>query len=395
MEAVKNPIDASTRWSLVSLSLAMLMPSLDTSIANVALPTLARAFSTNFGHVRWIVVVYLLAITLLTVAVGRFGDVLGRRRLFLCGIVLFTVASAGCGIAPNLATLIAGRGIQGMGAAIMMTLALALVRDALPKEMTGRAVGLLAAMSAVGTTLGPSLGGVLIASLGWRALFLVNIPLGAFNAYLALQALRSEEPPLTSGLHKTDFLSMDALRRPWMRASLAANALVAVVMMTTLVVGPFYLARSLGLNVVLVGVVMSIGPLIATLSGVPAGALVDRFGAKRMVIIGLAGIALGLVLVALFSPGGGVFGYIAPIAIVTSHYALFQTANGTAIMAGVPNGQRGVFSGMLGLSRNAGLLTGASVMGTLFANFGINVTFGLAAALIGCALATILAIHRK
>src|SRR5712692_10407448 len=169
---------ASVRWALASLSLSMLMPSLDTSIANVGLPTLAHAFTASFQDVQWIVLAYLLAITALIVSVGRLGDIIGRRRLLLGGISLFTAASLLCGVAPTLWLLITARAAQGLGAAVMMALTVALVGETVPKEKTGSAMGLLGTMSAIGTALGPSLGGVLIAGLGWRAIFLVNVPLG-------------------------------------------------------------------------------------------------------------------------------------------------------------------------------------------------------------------------
>jgi MFS family permease len=170
---------SSVRWALAGLSLSMLMPSLDTSIANAGLPTLAQAFTASFQEVQWIVLAYLLAVTTLIVGVGRFGDITGRRRLLLAGIILFTVASALCGVAPTLWFLIAARAAQGLGAAVMMALTLASVGETVPKEKTGSAMGLLGTMSAIGTTLGPSLGGLLIAGLGWRAIFLVNASLSA------------------------------------------------------------------------------------------------------------------------------------------------------------------------------------------------------------------------
>src|SRR5882672_10467797 len=150
----------SARWALVSLCLSMLLSSLGTSIANVGLPTLAQVFHASFHEVQWIVLAYLLAITTLIVSVGRLGDLIGRRRLLLSGICLFTVASLLCGVAPTLGLLIAARAAQGLGAAIMMALTVALVAETVPNAKTGSAMGLLGTMSAIGTTLGPSLGGI-------------------------------------------------------------------------------------------------------------------------------------------------------------------------------------------------------------------------------------------
>src|SRR5260221_1996012 len=132
----------SVRWALASLSLSMLLSSLGTSIANVGLPTLAQAFSASFQDVQWIVLAYLLAITTLIVSVGRLGDIAGRRRLLLSGILLFTLASVLCGVAPTLWLLIAARAAQGLGAAIMMALAVALVGETVPPARTGSAMGL-------------------------------------------------------------------------------------------------------------------------------------------------------------------------------------------------------------------------------------------------------------
>ncbi len=138
-------------------------------------------------------------------------------------------------------------------------------------------------------------------------------------------------------------------------------------MMATLVVGPFFLARSLGLSEALVGLVLASGPVASALSGVPAGRLVDRFGADRMVSAGLVLAAAGAVALALLPGWFGVAGYVAAIALLTPGYQLFQAANNTAVMMDVPPDRRGVTSGLLTLSRNLGLVSGASVMGAVFA----------------------------
>src|SRR5688572_210627 len=179
----------SARGALAGLSLSMLLSSLGTSIANVGLPALAQAFTASFQEVQWIVLAYLLAITTMIVSVGRLGDITGHRRLLLTGIFLFTVASVLCGVAPTLWLLIAARAAQGLGAAIMMALTMAFVGETVPKAETGSAMGLLGTMSAIGTALGPSLGGVLISGLGWRAIFLVNVPLGILAFLLARRYL--------------------------------------------------------------------------------------------------------------------------------------------------------------------------------------------------------------
>ena len=198
-------------------------------------------------------------------------------------------------------------------------------------------------------------------------------------------------------------IRLAAFRNAVLSASLAMNALVSAVMMATLAVGPFYLSRALGLNAALVGIVMSIGPIISTLSGVPAGRIVDRLGAPFMVIVGLIEMAAGSFALSVLPALFGIAGYIAALAVLTPGYQLFQAANNTAVMMDVHRDQRGVISGMLNLSRNLGLITGASVMGAVFAlasatidittappeavAAGMRITFAVAAILIVSALA--------
>jgi len=165
------------------------------------------------------------------------------------------------------------------------------------------------------------------------------------------------------------------------------SALVSTVMMATLVVGPFYLSRALGLDTALVGIAMSAGPLVAALTGIPAGRIVDRVGAQGMTIAGLIGIATGCFTLSVMPARLGIAGYLGPIMVITASYALFQAANNTAMMADARPDQRGVISGMLNLSRNLGLITGASVMGAVFVAGGMRITFEVAAILIVVALA--------
>ena len=449
------PPATAVRWALAGLSLTMLLSSLGTSIANVGLPTLVQVFNASFQQVQWVVVAYLLAVTTLIVSAGRLGDLVGRRRLLLMGILLFTVASVMCGLAPTLGWLISARAIQGLGATIMMALSLAFVGEIVTKEKTGSAMGLLGTMSATGTALGPSLGGVLISGWGWPAIFLINIPLGILALWLAHRYLptgrhepKSEAPrfdrlgtlllaltlatyalamtigrgnfgPLNLALLvaagvgvgvfirveariKFPLLRLAIFREPRLRAALAMSLLVSTVMMATLVVGPFYLARGLGLNAAGVGFVMSVGPLAAALSGVPAGRLADRFGAIRMSFAGLVAIAMGCAALSGLPATLGLAAYVAPMIALTVGYALFMTANNTGVMLSVDANQRGVISGLLNLSRNLGLITGATVMGMVFASAsgsadimavhpaaiasGMQITFALATLLILAAL---------
>jgi len=424
---------------------------------------LAKAFDASFPAVQWIVLAYLLAVTTLIVSVGRLGDIAGRRRLLLAGLLLFTTASVLCGVAPTLWLLIAARAAQGLGAAIMMALAVALVGETVPPARTGSAMGLLGTMSAIGTALGPSLGGILIAGPGWRAIFLVNVPLGLLAFLLAYRTLpvdirkpktdragfdtvgtlllattlgayalamtmgRGSFGPLNMALllaavlgagvfvlaearAASPLIQLAMFRDSSLSASLAVGALVATVVMATLVVGPFYLSRALGLDAATVGVVMSIGPMVSILSGVLAGRIVDRLGAPFMVIVGLILMAAGSFALSVMPATFGIAGYTAGIIVLSLGYQLSQAANNTAVMMDVSPDRRGVMSGILNLSRNLGLITGASVMGAVFAlasatndittahpaavATGMRITFAVAAILIVCAVVIALGGYR-
>jgi MFS family permease len=202
----------------------MLLAALGTSIANVGLPTLVHVFSASFQAVQWVILAYLLAITTLIVSVGRLGDIIGRRRLLLAGILLFTGASVLCGVSPSLWVLIGARAVQGLGAAIMMALTMAFVGETVPKEKTGSAMGLLGTMSAIGTALGPSLGGVLIAWLGWPAIFLVKLPLGILTLLLAYCYL-----PIDRLETKTRRASFDTVGTLLLALTLAGYALAMTI----------------------------------------------------------------------------------------------------------------------------------------------------------------------
>ena len=409
----------STAGALAGLSLSVLMPSLDTGIANAGLTTLARVLGASFQQVQWIVLSYLLSVTTLIVGAGRLGDVFGRRRLLVAGVLVFTLSSLACAASPTLTTLLAARFVQGLGAALMAALALALVGGTVSKARAGSAIGLLGTMSAMGTALGPSLGGLLMERFGWRSVFLINVPLGlvtlilisrnvpadfarngrrsafdlkgmlllafALGSYaLAMTTGHGEfgtvngELLLLAGLSLSLFVivesrtvsplvHMTTLADPVLAPGIAMSLLVSTVMMTTLVVGPFYLGRSLGLAVAHAGLALSVGPLVAALIGLLGGPLADRFGTTWMTRAGLAAMVTGAWIQSLLPEQFGVMGYLLPLAVMTSGYALFQTANNAAIMAAAPEDERGGIAGTLGLARNLGLITGTAAMGAVFA----------------------------
>lgn len=454
--AVSPPIPLPV---LAALAGAMLLASLGISIVTVALPTLARAFSTGVQQVQWVVLSYLLAVTAAIVVAGRLGDRYGSRRVLVAGFVLFTLASAYCTIAPNLSGLIIGRAAQGLGAAILMSLPLSIAKSLVHTSRLGRAMGLLGTMSAIGTALGPSLGGLLIGTQGWRATFALLTVCGVGLLALALKAIPH---PRTSGGARMDWagsfwLSITllgmalaatgetvGLAAPWwlltslaaitllifVRTELAAahplvpvallceraiataltmNVLVGAIMMSTLVVGPFFLVLGLGLTTTETGLVMAAGPLAAALSGVPAGWITDRTGPDRTLLGGLLLAAGGLCSFAVLPALLHTPGYVLSLLLITPGFQLFLAANNTAVMAEAADTHRGLLSGLLGLSRNVGFMMGASLLPLLFASLlgdpnlashsaqaigdAFSLTFLCAAGL--CGLAILLAVRQQ
>ncbi|WP_224767636.1 MFS transporter [Paracoccus yeei] len=289
-----------------------------------------------------------------------------RRRPISTTSETRPAASLLCGVAPTLWWLVGARAIQGVGAAFLMTLSMALMRQIASEARVGRAMGRLGTVSALGTALGPSLGGLLIPPVGWRGVFWVQAPLAVIALLLALTTL-----PADPRKKATPTPGLGSVLNWTVAPNLIVNLLVAAVMMTTLVVGPFYLGAGLGLSATSVGFVMAVGPVISIFSGVPSGRLVDDWGSGRVLAIGLTLLAAGAFLLALLPNLIGVAGYVLSIVVLTPGYQLFQAANNTAALADVPKDRRGTVSGLLSLSRNIGLIAGASAMGAVFA-FGVG-----------------------
>lgn len=415
---MKSSSAASGNPALVVLAGSMLVGSLGISLATVALPALARAFSAPLPSVQWVIIAYLVAVTASIVALGRLGDLIGQTRMLILGLSVFAIASLACAFAPTLPGLIAARIVQGFGGAVLMALPVSIIRTVVARERMGSAMGLLGTMSAVGTALGPSLGGITIDLYGWSAGFvavgvlafmLLAIAVPTFSRASRLEstvsgaidwlgnlllafALSAYALSMTSAVGVLDarlllpltavltalfvwrqmmaarpLVPIALLRNFRIGLTLAMNFLVTTVMMSTLVVGPYMLSLGLGLDESAIGLVMAVGPLTSALSGLPAGRLTDRYGAARMLPVGLAQIAVGLVALAILPQWFGLWGYGLALVLLTPGFQIFLAANNTVTMQTVAEDQRGVLSGLLGLSRNLGFVTGASAVSSLFA----------------------------
>ncbi len=409
----------SSARPLVALAGATLIASLAVSIATVTLPVLSREFAAPIATIQWVMLAYLVSTTVTIVLAGHLGDQLGNKRVLVIGTAAFAIASVICAAAPTLGVLIAGRAMQGLGGAVLLSLPLSVVRQTTSMDRTGSALGLLGTMSAIGTALGPSVGGIVISEFGWRAAFgglavFSLVVLGLSVQFIPEMAVRKRDGGVradwlgagllaitltlyalaTTGSHAVPnwisvsllpstalafvafmiaelhadapFIPFSILRNKPIVTALSANLLVSTTMMSTLVVGPFFLSFALGLSDVSVGLVMAIGPVTAALTGVLAGRATDRFGTQRVIALGLIEIVLGLACLAILPRLLGVIGYIVALMVLTPGFQFFIAANSTRVLLPTTADQRGLLSGLLGLSRNLGFMTGASVMTALF-----------------------------
>lgn len=406
------------RGLLAAISLCVLLASLGTSIVNIALPSLTITFSASFQSVQWVVIAYLLTITAFVAIAGKLADQYGYQNTLLAGIIAFTFSSLVAAFVSSIGLLIVMRALQGTGAAVLSAVSMAMVKRNITKEKTGTAMGLLGTMSALGTALGPSAGGLLLSRFRWPSIFVVLTILGIAAFFLAIRFIKKEKPickpeqrihfadilllslsvgsyALAMTINKERFSIQTLLlllvslllgmlffsvqkqrthplidagisKNKLLMGSLRRNLVVSCLMMTTLIVGPFFLASGLGFSSSVVGGIMSIGPVISILTGVPSGKIVDKIGDKLTMKISLVLLLTGALCLAMLPGIFGWIGYAGGIVLLTPGYQLFQSANNTSVMSAAGEKQLGAVSGVLNLSRNIGLITGASLMSALF-----------------------------
>ncbi|MEK7873792.1 MAG: MFS transporter, partial [Chloroflexota bacterium] len=191
-------------WALGTVSIGVFMAVLDANIVNIALPSVMTSFRTDLITVEWVVLAYLLTISVMLLPMGRLSDIVGRKKVYRAGFGVFILGSALCGVAPGVELLIAARMIQALGASMTMANGLAITTSIFPARQRGQALGLNSTTVAVGATLGPTLGGLLVDALGWRSIFYLNLPVGLIGMAMAHLVLR-EELVTTTGHKRPSF----------------------------------------------------------------------------------------------------------------------------------------------------------------------------------------------
>jgi MFS transporter, DHA2 family, methylenomycin A resistance protein len=415
----EKPAGPNPAWTLIATSFGLGMALLDVTAGNVAVPSIQADLHTGMGGLSWVIDAYTLSFASLLLLAGGLGDRLGAKRVFVAGLLVFTLASALCGLAPDASSLIAARLLQGLGAALFMPASLAILARAYPdKKKRAHAIGVWSALTALAASSGPLVGGLLVASLGWRSIFLVNVPVGIIGVLMALRFVPRTPPAGARGLdlpaqlvaalslasitwaliergergwHSAPvlfafFLGLLGLalfvwlervgRSPMLPPSLfqnrtfsatAAGALLyAAGFFGGLLVLSLYFQRVQGETAALAG--LHITAITATfgVTSILGGRLAGRYGPRRPILTGLGLLATGALGLS-FVPADASFSLVGPLLVVVGFGAgLVAAPMNAAILGSVPPAQAGIGSGVLNAARQIGTALGVAVFASFF-----------------------------
>jgi EmrB/QacA subfamily drug resistance transporter len=413
-------------WTLGAMCFALFMIMLDNTVVNVALPSIQRSLHTTLGNLEWTVNAYTLTFGVLLVTGGRMGDIFGRRRMFLAGVILFAASSAAIGLAPSDALLIAGRAVQGIGAAFMMPGTLSIISNTFPPSERGRAIGTWAGVSALALALGPVVGGALTQYVSWRAIFFINVPVAVGAVAVTLFAThesrdetidRTVDIPgiatLSAGLTALILALVESNSWGWGSGrivgllALAAVALVAFIlvelkysaapmvqfeffksrtffganliafiisfaMLAMFFLTALYIQNILGYTPLQAGVRFLPTTLMIVLIAPIAGRLSDKIGPKPPMVVGLALTTLSLFLQTRITVSSGYTDLLPAFILMGIGMALVMSPMSTAAMNAVPATKAGVASGILSMNRMVGGTFGVALLGTIFQSMSRN-----------------------
>ena len=416
------------RWAVTTLVIAIGMATLDTAIANTALPTIAADLNASAADSIWVVNAYQLALMISLLPLAALGDILGYRRIYIAGLAVFTLASLVCAASWSLPTLAIARVFQGFGASGIMSVNTALIRFIYPANRLGRGVGFNALVVAVSFAIGPTVASAILAVAAWPWLFAVNVPLGLIGLAIAIPALPHSDRATyrfdtvsailnagTFGLlivaigeaghqaspmlivaeflgagifgllllrrqaaHPAPMLPVDLFRRPVFALSAVTAVCSFAAQGLAFVSLPFYFEGALGRSQVETGFLMTPWPVVVAIVVPIAGRLSDRYSPAILGGVGLAVLCLGMALLAALPADPTVFDIGWRMAICGGGFGFFQSPNLKALMASAPPGRSGGASGIVATARLLGQSTGAALVALCF---GISTTGGAALAL--------------
>jgi EmrB/QacA subfamily drug resistance transporter len=410
-------------WALAAMCFALFMIMLDNTVMNVALPSIQEDLGAPISSLEWIVNGYTLSFAVLLATGGRLGDILGRRRMFLLGVILFALSSASAGLAPSTTALVISRVTQGVGASLMMPATLSIITNAFPPAERGRAIGTWAGVSALALALGPVLGGFLTEHVTWRAIFYINIPVAAAAVAATLFAVRESRDEtvgreidfagtavLTAGLTAGVLALIEGNAWGWGSARILALIVASVILLGAFLVverrvkapivqfeflrnrdfvgatlvafiisfamlGMFffmalYIQNILGYSPLEAGVRFLPTTLVIMVVAPIAGRLTDRIGPRPPIVAGLFVVAVSLYLQSRVDVGSGYDDLLVPFILMGFGIALTMSPMSTAAMNAVANEKAGLASGLLSMSRMVGGTFGVAVLGAIFQSQG-------------------------
>ena len=403
-------------WAMLVIALALTLAVLDSAIANVALPTIARNLHASAASSIWVVNAYQLAVTISLLPLASLGDRIGYRRIYLAGLVLFTVSSFGCALATSLPTLALARVFQGFGAAGIMSVNTALVRMIYPPTQLGRGVAINAMVVAVSSAVGPTVAAGVLAVASWPWLFAINVPIGIaaiVGGFKALPMNPGHESPydylsalmnaIVFGLlifavdgmgHGEGFgyvtlealgalvigyffvrrqltqsaplLPIDLLKIPVFALSIGTSVCSFCAQMLAFVSLPFLLQETLGMSQVETGLLMTPWPAIIIIAAPISGVLSDKVSAGWLGGIGLAALTAGLLLLAALGAHPEPLQIAWRMALCGAGFGIFQSPNNRTMLSSAPIERSGGASGMLGTARLTGQTLGAALVALIF-----------------------------
>lgn len=408
------------KWKVLgAVGTGVFLATVDGSIVNVSLPTMVTSLQTSFTLIQWVVLSYLLSVTTLLLGFGRLADIFGKKNIYRTGFVIFTIASACCGLSQNVQQLILFRILQGIGGAMIMALGPAIITQAFPPSERGRAMGTIGSIVSIGIVIGPALGGFILQLLSWQWIFYVNLPFGVIGLWMVGKFIPAMAPvkkqsfdlagavilfvtllSLLAGLSlsqqfgfqdgKVIFLLALALiglvvfilvearvQQPMMHLSLFRNPLLSVNLVTSFIsffalggifiLIPFYLETILGFPSMKVGLLMSVIPVMMGIFSPLSGTLADKLGSRPMIITGLLVLSLSYLFASLLRSDGTAFSFILHTMGIGVGTGIFLSPNNSSIMGASPKQHLGIVSSLMALSRTLGQTVGISVISTLWA----------------------------
>ncbi len=403
-------------WATLTLVIAVVMTVLDGAIANVALPHIALVLHAQPASAIWVVNAYQLCLMVLLLPAANFGEIVGYRRVSQTGMAVFTVASAACALSGTLPQLVAARVLQGIGAALLLSVNSALARHVYPRARLGQAVGLFALTVGISASVAPTIASAILSVAPWPYLFAINVPLGAacfaiarftlpdtptsrhrfdwFSAVLStlgigllvvgLDALgHRANLPAALGMLTTavvmlwllvrrqrartaPLLPVDLLGIPAFAMAIATSVLTFTAQTLAFVAMPFFMEYGLGFGQVTTGLLMTPWPLATGLAAPVAGRLADRYPAGPLVAVGLIVLAGGTLMLALLPPHPSPAAIAVRMAFCGLGFGIFQSPNNRAMLSASPPSRSGGASGMLGTARTLGQTLGATLVALLF-----------------------------